>query len=106
MREAPPLARELARRLRERFRDRVRDVILFGSYARGEAHEDSDIDVLALIAGLTRAEKVEIIDLATDLALPTGMRLSVLSMDPDGFQDLVRLEARLARDVQGEGIAL
>ena len=37
---------EFVRRVLERYRDKIDSIILFGSVARGEAKEDSDIDVL------------------------------------------------------------
>jgi predicted nucleotidyltransferase len=42
--------------LRGVFGTRLAEVRLFGSHARGEASEDSDIDVLVLVAELTPAE--------------------------------------------------
>jgi len=33
----------------ERYGDKIREIILYGSYARGEATKDSDIDLLVLI---------------------------------------------------------
>jgi predicted nucleotidyltransferase len=39
------IAREYGDRLRSMFGARLRDVRVFGSYARGTAHEESDIDV-------------------------------------------------------------
>ena len=36
-------------RLRDAFDERLRGVTLFGSFASGSAHEDSDVDVLVLI---------------------------------------------------------
>jgi predicted nucleotidyltransferase len=49
-----------------RFGSRLRECVLFGSYARGDAHEDSDIDVLVVVDGLTERERVEVMDLAYD----------------------------------------
>ena len=40
-----PLLEELKRGLQEIYGDRLRAVLLFGSQARGEATEDSDVDV-------------------------------------------------------------
>jgi len=38
-------------RLREAFGERLRGVVLYGSEARGEATDDSDIDLLVLLEG-------------------------------------------------------
>jgi len=51
---APPLdaegvARAVAADLRELYGERLRDVILFGSQARGDAHPESDIDLLVVL---------------------------------------------------------
>ena len=37
---------EFVRRALERYRDEIEGIILFGSVARGEGKEDSDVDVL------------------------------------------------------------
>ena len=39
---------EFVRRVLERYRDKIDSIILFGSVARGEAKEDSDIDILVV----------------------------------------------------------
>ena len=51
---APPLdahavARAVAADLRELYGDRLKDVILFGSQARGDAHPESDIDLMVVL---------------------------------------------------------
>jgi uncharacterized protein UPF0158/nucleotidyltransferase-like protein len=49
------VAREVARDLRRMYGDRLRSVLLFGSWARGDAHPESDIDLLVV---LDRVESV------------------------------------------------
>ena len=56
---------ELARAVRERIGERVSEIVLFGSYARGGAGEDSDVDVLVVIDALTDREELGIVDLAS-----------------------------------------
>jgi predicted nucleotidyltransferase len=102
----PRIALEYAERLRERFGDRVVQVRLFGSFARGEPHDESDIDVLVLIRGLTRAEKIESIEIGAMMALGSGRAISPLPMEVAEFERLRSLEARLALDIDREGVAL
>ena len=53
--ERSPVLNELLRRIKARleghYGDRLRGVILYGSEARGEAEEDSDVDLLVLLEG-------------------------------------------------------
>ena len=46
---------DLKARLRERYGDRLVKLVLFGSHARGQATEDSDIDVLAVLKEIKNA---------------------------------------------------
>lgn len=43
------IVKELHKRLENRFPGLVADVILYGSHARGEAHKNSDVDVLLIL---------------------------------------------------------
>ncbi len=48
------IRQEIRPRLREAFKDRFREVLLYGSEARGDAREDSDLDLLVVLAGPVR----------------------------------------------------
>ena len=45
------LLKRVKERLQETYGDRLKGVVLYGSEARGEATEDSDIDLLVLLDG-------------------------------------------------------
>lgn len=90
---------------RSRFGSRLRWGRLYGSQSRGEAHEDSDVDVLAVVADLSWREKVEAIDLAFDVSLEHRMHLSRVVMSERDFDKLVALESAFAESVLPEGIA-
>lgn len=49
------LVRSIAKRLKEQYG--AKEVILFGSYARGEEREDSDIDLLVISDTMERFER-------------------------------------------------
>jgi predicted nucleotidyltransferase len=55
--------------LRHSYGDRLVDVVLFGSWVRGEAHEESDVDLLVVLDQLEdRAfERNRIVDILFDL---------------------------------------
>ena len=43
------ILKEIKRYLEERYGDKIKEVILYGSYARGDARDDSDVDVLVVV---------------------------------------------------------
>lgn len=49
--EQRELLHQIRARLQEAFGQRLRGIVLYGSEARGEARDDSDIDVLMLLEG-------------------------------------------------------
>lgn len=49
--------KEIKSRLQAAFAERFRGVLLFGSAARGEAGEDSDLDLMVLLEGPVRLGK-------------------------------------------------
>ncbi len=108
--EIPPSLRpaleSLAERLARRFGSRVRFVRLYGSWARGEAHEHSDVDVAVVIEGLTRPEWREVIDMGDDVGLETGVFLSPYVAPGDHFDGLLAGERLLARDIVAQGISV
>ena len=67
------LIQEAVRRLREAASPAK--IILFGSYARGEAHEDSDLDFLVIEYSEPnqRAEMVRLRDVLRPLRLPVDI---------------------------------
>lgn len=76
------LIREMATRIVERFDPDM--VILFGSYARGDAGPDSDLDLLVVMpfTGSRRAKAVEIGVALHDIRLPKD----VIVTTPEEFE--------------------
>jgi predicted nucleotidyltransferase len=93
-----------AKRLASRFGGRLRFVRLFGSWARGEAGEDSDVDVAVVVEGLTRDEWRDAVSDAVDVELEGGVTLSPYVVPSEHFDLLVRRERLIARDILEEGI--
>jgi predicted nucleotidyltransferase len=102
------VVRVYARLVRSRFGDRVREIVLFGSRARGEAYEDSDHDVLAVIDDLDDAELVEAIDLAyaANRAADDWPGVAPLVYSTARAASMRSGGRRLFRDIDREGIRL
>lgn len=106
----PPIASVLGRfrqALAERFGARLSEVVLFGSWARGRAHEDRDVDVLVVVADLTEAERRDVLDLAYDVALlwsEEPVVLSTLALSGTQVASLRSRERLLLRDIDTQGV--
>ncbi|MBI3184462.1 MAG: nucleotidyltransferase domain-containing protein [Myxococcales bacterium] len=94
------------RRLIEAFGPRLRKVALFGSWARGEQHAESDIDVLVLVDGADRKDWRLAVWLSADAALATETRLSATVYSTEQMRQLTEMENPFARGIAREAIAL
>src|SRR6476659_9197046 len=93
-----------ARQLRERFGDEVLLVRVFGSYARGEAHEESDVDLFVVLEQFDYKRWAEVVDLATAIGLPLDLLLSPTVFDRATWELWRSHERALVMDVEREGV--
>ena len=109
--ERSPVLDELLRlgmaRLRECFGERFRGVILHGSEARGEAGEDSDVDLLVLLEGPVEIGRDLgiIIDVLYPLQLEVGF-FRTLEIIPTDADDYEAQGCALYRHAREEGLRL
>jgi len=82
------------------------EVRLFGSRARGDRHEDSDLDVAIVVTEAGRTRRNEIYDLAFDIQLQSGVNLAPLVIEISRLDELRERELLIAHDLDQEGIAL
>jgi len=106
-----PLVVEIARRVRERlvarFGDRILEMRVFGSMARGEATEFSDLDLFVMVDHKDMATSDAIVDVCYevgDLEMGLGFPISPLILDREHFEELLRRERRIAQDIRAEGV--
>jgi len=92
--------------LRDRYPDALVDVRLFGSCARGEMREDSDVDVAVVLRVVDGRTKRDVIDLASSIGLEHDVLLSPTVLDRETFQRWRAQERLLVMDIQREGMPL
>ncbi len=99
----PVILNEFKRELRSLYGERLKDVILFGSYARGEAHAGSDIDVMVVLRGdVAPGREIDyMIDVITELNLKYSVLLSVVPVAEDKY---LRRNSPLLLNVRREGV--
>lgn len=93
--------------LEARFGVRLRELVLYGSYARGQATEESDVDVLVVVDGLTEAERREVFDLAYDANSADREHwagLSPLAHSERQAAELRTRERLLYREIDRDGV--
>lgn len=95
---------EFAQELRRRYGDKVLDVRLFGSFARGEADEESDVDVSVVLESADWKTRRDVIDLATDTGLRHDLLISPTIFDRETYETWRRHERALVVDIEGEGV--
>ena len=87
---------------RDILRERLVRVVLFGSRARGDSDEDSDVDLLVLTRGHTSEQERAVIDAATLLSLESDLLLSPLVREEEWLQS----DAPIVREIHREGVPL
>jgi len=95
---------ELSRKLKEKFKDKIEEVIVFGSYARGDFNEDSDIDILIVV----NDDKIEedIRKVAYSFIPEIGRLISVKVIDKDTFESMKKMKFSLTVSIEKEGIKI
>lgn len=67
---------ELRQKVEKLYGQRLKSIVLYGSWARGDANEDSDIDVLVVLEGNVIPGKE--IDRMIDVIMETSLKHDVL----------------------------
>lgn len=94
---------ELRQGLQSLYGKRFRDLLLYGSYARGEADEGSDVDLLLLLEGPVETVKeiVRVQPVKWPLSLAADLVLSVMPVSFEAFQ---KAETSFLRNVRKEAV--
>ena len=79
----------------------IKEAILFGSYAKGNHHEWSDIDI-ALVSKLFKGNRIEDKDSIRKITLSVSSAIEVLPFSPNDFN----LQNPLAKEIIETGIKL
>ena len=84
----------------------LRRIIVYGSYARGDYHENSDVDIMILVKMSDeeiRAVTNDIYDLAFDVEMNTGIQLSPIIKNEAQYEYWVDT-LPFYRNVRDEGV--
>lgn len=94
---------EFKKEIRKLYGERLKNVILYGSWARGDATEESDIDLVVILEGkvIPGREIDRMIDIITEINLKHGLLISVY---PVSEEDYRTINSPLLMNVRREGM--
>jgi uncharacterized protein len=99
-----PVLKRFRAALDELYGDRIERVVLFGSRARGQAHEDSDYDVAVFIKDMSDRwlEFDRLADLGSNILDETGESVHAIPYGASAYDD----RTSLMREIRYEGVDL
>jgi len=97
------IIKEFKVEVRKLYGKRLKNIILYGSYARGEATDDSDIGVAVVLEGdISPGSEIDrMIDIITDMNLKHKVLISIY---PVSEIDYLTLKSPLLMNVRREGV--
>ncbi len=102
----PQAVEELCQRLQALLGENLREVRLYGSWARGDASPESDVDLVVLVRERHSGTWPQVQELAAALSLKYDLVLSINLLSQGEWEELQRLGTLYARCLQKEGIPL
>ena len=96
-------------RLSQLYSANLLHVVLFGSKARGDFHDQSDLDVLVVVCMADHEywqHWHEIVDIAGEVGLAYGLVISSIVKSEQAYMEMGKHQTLLARQVEREGVAL
>ncbi|MFQ6051735.1 MAG: nucleotidyltransferase family protein [Candidatus Hydrothermarchaeota archaeon] len=101
--ETKKILTEFRTEIEKLYGKRLKNIILYSSWARGEATEESDIDLLIVLEGkvVPGKEIDRMIDIITEINLKYGVLISIY---PVSEEDYHRVNSPLLINVRKEGL--
>lgn len=103
--EIEPILKEFRAGVEVLYNKRLKGIILYGSWARDEATDDSDIDLLIVLAGeVDPCEEIDrMADIFTDLNLEHNVLIAIYPVSESDFN---KVDSPLLINVREEGITV
>jgi predicted nucleotidyltransferase len=102
--EIEPVLKEFKQQISELYGQRLKKVVLYGSYARGQANDEhSDIDLAVVLAGAVDPCKEidRMADIFTDLNLEHNVLIAVYPVSEENY---IEVNSPLLLNLRREGV--
>ena len=97
---------EFVAAVRTRHAEVVQDVIVYGSKARGDWHDDSDIDVLVIVAASAAERREALSNLPYDLSVTANALPAILTRIESEWRQLGKEDSPLRRGIERGGFSV
>lgn len=98
------LVRQFVRTIERQFADHDPEVKLFGSYARGDHHSESDIDLLVTIRDFDWRVADAIRDAGYSIDDPIDYRFSIIVVSKDHYDAMQRGGYQFVENVESDAV--
>jgi len=98
--------KQFVKKIKEKHCDKTEKVILFGSYARGEATEESDIDILVITSGNRFEMQKNLSGIAVDILLKTGEYISAKAVSTEEYSFMKKINTGFYQNIDKEGVVI
>lgn len=97
---------EFCRRVLAALPDAVQDIVLYGSKARGDAHPESDVDLLVVLRRDDRAARELVREIAIDILHEREVHVSVIVSSAAELHHQAEIGMPFVRNVAADGLPL
>jgi predicted nucleotidyltransferase len=94
---------DFAERAQEELGESLEKLVLYGSVARGEERENSDVDILIVLDEDSRKLKEKALDLAYELTLKHEIHVSPILLSKEEFEKVEDFGSKFLESVMDEG---
>ena len=96
---------EVKKELKNLYNNNLVDIVLYGSYARGDYSENSDVDLLVILKSIETIGKEtdKIVDVIYDISLKYNTLISVV---PITYKDYKSINSPLLLNIRKEGVLI
>lgn len=98
--------KDFKEKVQEQLKGNIFELRLFGSRARGEGNEESDLDVAVIVKNDNHKIKRQIYDSAAEIFLDKEVNISPIIFSKAKLNWLKSIERGIALDIEQEGIRL
>ncbi len=108
MTDVREIVRSFSSQLYQLLGDKLSKVILYGSYARGDFHNNSDVDIMILVRmseDEIRSVRYQIYDMAFDILMDTGVDISPIIKNEDQYMYWIE-DLPFYRNIAKEGVII